>query len=59
MDNRYISTAVMRVDVPGEAAAVAERLNRLQTDVLSRTSLSEIIMKDDLYKRQASADRAR
>jgi polysaccharide chain length determinant protein (PEP-CTERM system associated) len=59
----YISTAVMRItpqQVPDKlvptvvTTQMAERLQQLQTDILSRTSLAEIIQKPslDLYKKE-------
>lgn len=59
----YISTAVMRITppqvpdtlVPNTVASdMANRLQQMQTDILSRTSLAEIIQKPslDLYKKE-------
>ncbi|HEX9005799.1 MAG TPA: hypothetical protein VF889_00800, partial [Bacteroidota bacterium] len=59
----YISTAVMRItpqQVPDKlvpaviTTQMTERLQQLQTEILSRTSLAEIIQKPslDLYKRE-------
>src|SRR3954447_1852081 len=58
----YISTAVMRItpqQVPDKlvptviTTQMAERLQQLQTEILSRTSLAELIQKPslDLYKK--------
>jgi polysaccharide chain length determinant protein (PEP-CTERM system associated) len=59
----YISTAVMRITPPQVpdtlvpntvTSQMGERLQQMQTDILSRTSLSEIIQKPslDLYKKE-------
>jgi succinoglycan biosynthesis transport protein ExoP len=59
----YISTAVMRITpqqvpekfVPSSVSSqMADRLQQMQTDILSRTSLAEIIQKPslDLYKKE-------
>ena len=59
----YISTAVMRITpqqvpekfVPSAVSSqMADRLQQMQTDILSRTSLAEIIQKPslDLYKKE-------
>ncbi len=59
----YISTAVMRITPPQVpdslvpntvTSQMGERLQQMQTDILSRTSLLEIIQKPslDLYKRE-------
>lgn len=59
----YVSTAVMRItpqQVPDKlvpamiTTQMADRLQQLQTEILSRTSLAEIIQKPslDLYKRE-------
>lgn len=59
----YISTAVMRITPPQVPDSLvpntvtgdmANRLQQMQTDILSRTSLAEIIQKPslDLYKKQ-------
>lgn len=59
----YISTAVMRITpqqvperlVPSALSSqMADRLQQMQTDILSRTSLAEIIQKPsfDLYKKE-------
>src|SRR4051794_36793025 len=59
----YISTAVMRItpqQVPEKlvpsaiTTQMADRLQQMETDILSRTSLQEIIQKPslDLYKRE-------
>src|SRR5947209_8388189 len=59
----YISTAVMRItpqQIPDKlistalTSQMADRLQQMETDILSRTSLAEIIQKPslDLYKRE-------
>jgi polysaccharide biosynthesis transport protein len=59
----YISTAVMRITPPQVpdslvpntvTTQMADRLTQMETDILSRTSLAEIIQKPslDLYKRE-------
>jgi polysaccharide chain length determinant protein (PEP-CTERM system associated) len=59
----YISTAVMRITPPQVpetlvpntvSSQMGERLQQMQTDILSRTSLAEIIQKPslDLYKKE-------
>lgn len=47
--DQYISTAVIRVADDGKAGA---RLLRAQTGVLSRPSLAEMILSEDLYRQE-------
>jgi uncharacterized protein involved in exopolysaccharide biosynthesis len=46
----YISTAVMRVKGAEDEARLADRLQQAETQVLSRTSLAQVVMRNDLYQ---------
>jgi capsular polysaccharide biosynthesis protein len=50
--NQYVSTSVVKVDRPDGMtdAQMAEALQRAQTEVLSRTSIAEIIQREDVYR---------
>ncbi len=56
MEDRYVSDTVLRMSTPdgqkADGRVLAERLQQLQVDLLSRKSLADIIHNHDLYKRE-------
>ena len=57
-DDRWVSTAVIEIQPQnaGDHRAVLNKLNEAQQEILSRHSLGQIIVAEDIYKKERTTD---